>query len=141
MIGKYDSFRDSALHFLCLADWANESFGDVSDYGVYIWRISNQRDDVMLANGEFNGVIFDWITANPECEDSLEFRESLIGHFIVSENDQGQVTVRKFDSEVGMLDMFNKYQVHYDEWDSEDNSQDVDRITEENNYKFGDDRL
>lgn len=119
MLGKYDSFRDSALHFLCLADWSNESFGDVSDFGVYIWRISNTPEDVQATNTELTSVLEDWDYYEEANGASQEFRDELVGHFIVSENDQGLVTVRKY-SEVGMLDMFHKYETHYNEWNNED---------------------
>lgn len=120
-VGKFDSFRDSALHYLCVSDWAEESFGNVSDYGVYIWRISNTLQEVSPDNGEFNSIIEDW--APMEGYETLQsdpaFRESLAGHFLVSENDQGMVSVRQFATEAAMLARFNDMQTHYENWDAD----------------------
>jgi hypothetical protein len=119
MLGKFDSYRDSALHFLCSGEWSNESFGDVNGYGVYIWRISNNLQEVNTGNIEINSVLEDWEAANPEMlgvlECSLqEFRTSLAGHFMVSENEQGLVTVRQYTLESELVRHFNNMQEHYD---------------------------
>jgi len=123
MIGKFDSYRDSALHFLCSSDWGNESFGDVSTYGVYIWRISNTLEEVHTLNTEINSVLEDWEQANPELlgvlECSLEdFRKTLVGHFLVSENGQGQVTVREFNTEKRLLGAFDAMHEHFNTWEA-----------------------
>jgi hypothetical protein len=117
--GKFDSFRDSALHYLCTSDWANESFGDM-DYGVYIWRISNNLSEVSTDNSEINSVLEEW--APMEGYETLHtdstFRETLAGHFLVSENDQGMVTVHQFATEAAALARFKDMQAHYEEWSS-----------------------
>jgi len=118
MLGKFDSYRDSALHFLCTSDWANESFGNVQDYGVYIWRISNSVNDVQKENMEFASVIEDWFTANPECADHKALRRSLLGHFMVSENEQGLVTVKQYTLESELIRHFNQMQEHFNQWDN-----------------------
>jgi hypothetical protein len=112
MLGKYDSFRDEALHALCLADWANESNGDCSDYGVYFWRISNAPQDVATNNPEFNSLV----EALELEHDTPELRQSLIGHYLVSENDQGLVTVRQFSIESELVRRFTEFSNHYEEF-------------------------
>lgn len=112
MLGKYDSFRDEALHALCLADWANDSAGNCSDYGVYFWRITNEPQDVATNNGEFNSLV----EALELEHDSAELRQSLIGHFLVSENNQGLVTVRQFTLVSELFRRFEEFSAHYEEW-------------------------
>lgn len=117
MNGKFDSYRDSALHFLCRAEWCNASFGDVSTYGVFIDRISNEYSDVQELNTEVSSVLEDWFTANPEVSPSdRTFRYSLVGHFLVSENEQGQVTVKEFKLESELIRHFEAMRDHFDEF-------------------------
>ena len=116
MVGKFDSLRDSALHYLCSVDWGNESFGDVSTYGVYIWRISNTQFEVSERNMEFNSVIQGW-EESEGTEITEELRNSLIGHFMVSENEQGQVTVKEYTLESELIRHFNMMQEHYNQFD------------------------
>lgn len=116
MLGKYDSFRDSALHFLCTSGWNTGEFGDVQDYGVYIWRISNTPEDVQASNTELTSVLEDWDTYNDADADSQTFRDSLVGHFILSENEYGFVNVRKFDTVAGLDHRYNEFLKHYIDW-------------------------
>jgi hypothetical protein len=119
MTGKYDSFRDSALHFLCQSDWADESFGDVNDYGVYIWRIGNTPENVQLSNTETTSLLEQWPYYEEANGASQEFRDSLVGEFIVSENEQGFVHVRKFETEELTLARFEAFRDHYTQWENE----------------------
>jgi hypothetical protein len=140
MKGKYDSYQDSALHYLCSSEWGNDSFGDVSTYGVYIWRISNNLQEVHTLNIEINSVLEEWEEANPELLGTLEctleeFRKTLVGHFLVSENEQGQVTVRQFPTEGALISQFKAMEKHYIEWT------DSDERAEEEAQKLGDERL
>lgn len=117
MKGKFDSYRDSALHYLCSVDWGNESFGDVSTYGVYLWRISNSVNDVHKENKEFASVLEEWVKENPEADEKT-VRRSLLGHFLVSENSQGQVTVKEFKLESELIRHFNSMKAHFEEFES-----------------------
>lgn len=119
--GKFDSFRDSALHYLCSGEWGNASFGDVTDYGVYVWRISNSWEEVKPEAMDFTSVIEEWapMEGYETLHADIAFRQSLVGHFLVSENSQGQVSVRQFPSEAALLARFNDMQAHYEEWVSE----------------------
>jgi len=116
-LGKYSSARDDALHFLCTSGWEMGEFGNVSDYGVYFWQISNDPADVQQSNGEFTSIFEDWLKDNPEVTDSPELRTELVGHFIVSETDSGAVSVQAFDS----VEALNKFWLdqlgRYAEWD------------------------
>jgi hypothetical protein len=150
MKGKFDSYRDSALHFLCRAEWCNASFGDVSTYGVFIDRISNKLEEVHTLNTEINSVLEEWEQSNPELLGTLEcsleeFRKTLVGHFLVSENEQGSVTVREFPTEKRLIQQFEAMREHFDEFmgelEEEEEPGGMTRIQEENEYRFGDDRL
>lgn len=122
---KYDSFRDSALHFLCNAGWGNESDGDAPDYGSHFTRISLNWSDVGLNNTEFNSLIEQW--ENHEEAHGMEyhrFRASLVGHWLVSEDNQGFVHVRGFTREDQAKARFDAFAGHYAQWlDSDGGSQ------------------
>jgi hypothetical protein len=118
MLGKFDSFRDSALHFLCTQDWGNDSFGDVTDYGVYIWRISLDAMEVSQTNTEFNSVI-ELLVESEGFPFTQELRDSLVGHFMVSENEQGLVTVKQYTLESELIRHFEQMRDHYDEFMTE----------------------
>lgn len=113
---KYDSYRDSALHYLTLAGWGNESTGNTDDYGVFLTRIGNTWDDVKPTNTEFQSVIEDW----PDYEDAValypEFFTQLIGHFIVSEDSQGFVHVRHYVHEDEAKERYDQFAEHYAQW-------------------------
>jgi hypothetical protein len=117
-LGKFSTASESILHFLCSGGWSTGEFGNVSDYGVYVWRIDNGPQDVALVNGEFTHVIEDWFIENPEVTDSEELRAELVGHFIIVENDQGAVTVHNFENETDLNkvygEMLSKYNESYD---------------------------
>lgn len=109
MLGKYDSERDSILHALCLADWGNESFGNSTEYGLYVWRIELEANDVSVNNGEFNSLL-----------ESLgiesEFRNQLVGCFLVFENSSGQITVIRYDSWFEAQQIYKLYEDDFNEW-------------------------
>lgn len=114
-LGKFNSDRDSALHYLCRAEWCNESFGDVSEYGLFIDRISNTWEDVKPGNTEFRSVIEGWLESE-SVNDLFELRKSLVGHFLVIENDAGQVTVVEYGNEATLIQAFNEARDRYDVW-------------------------
>lgn len=119
-LGKFNSDRDSALHYLCRAEWCNESFGDVSEYGLFIDRISNDYSDVQELNTEVSSVLEDWFTANPDVSPSdREFRYSLVGHFLVLEFQTGQVTVTEYKTEAELIAAFNTFRNIYDDWSAQ----------------------
>jgi hypothetical protein len=122
MLGKYDSFRDSALHFLCLNDWDNGEFGDVNGYGGYYWRISNTPEDVQVTNTEMTSVLEDWDYYKEANGASQEFRDKLVGHFLLVETQQGFVIAKQFKTEEGLDDQYNKFLHHFTSWmeDTED---------------------
>lgn len=118
MLGKFDSLRDSALHYLCSVDWSNASFGDVEAPSGYVWRISNTKEEVHTLNTEINSVLEDWEEINPEVSMSEEFRETLIGHFLVIENSQGLVTVYSFNTEAELVEHYEALEKEYLLWGS-----------------------
>lgn len=114
---KYDSFRDSALHFLCNADWGNESDGNANAYGVYFTRISLDWNDVWPENTEFESLIEQWdeVTSGAVIINET-FLMTLVGHWLVSEDGQGFVHVRGFDTEEQVKARFDAFAQHYAEW-------------------------
>lgn len=121
-LGKYSSARDDILHWLCMAEWANESSGDSESPTGYFWRISNFEHDVHQKNNEFNSLIDGWFEQNQEVTDSPELRAELVGHFIVSTVSSGFVYVVKYDTERELLEAYNTLEAAYAEWadDEED---------------------
>src|SRR5438094_643750 len=109
-LGKYDSDRDNILHYMCTSEWSNESFGNVEAPTGYVWRITNTKDDVFgtfdQGNMEFDSLIEDQMSLY-SIDDTPEFRRSLVGHFLVIENDQGFVDVVEYPSESALLSAFN----------------------------------
>lgn len=151
-LGKYSSARDDILHYLCTNYWANDSFGDANDYGSYVWKISNEAADVSTENTEFNSLIEEWFTINGTVVDSPELRAELVGHFNVTTVDSGFVYVSAYDTEEARDAVYKLAEEAYGEWDEcgpdylddgadEDEDHGPSRIQEENDYKFGPDRL
>lgn len=99
-LGKYSSARDDLLHYMCTNGWANDSDGNVEAPTGYFWEISNTAEDVSVNNGEFNSLIKEWLEDNPEVTDSGILRAELVGNFIVTENDQGFISVYRCSDEL-----------------------------------------
>jgi hypothetical protein len=127
-LGKFDSARDSILSYLCLADWANESSGNVDCNTGYFSRISNTEADVQMENTEFNSIMAEWLDFNPEVTDSPELRGELVGHFIVQSMDSGFVYVYKYDTEKELLAAYQDLEDQFVAWDVEENGDDGHRI-------------
>lgn len=115
-LGKFSNDRNSALHYLCSAEWSNGSFGDCTGYGRYVWRISNSWEEVQPSNTEITSLLEEWLEANPEVQDSSEFRRELVGHFLVTELDNGQVIVLKCADEGQLKHQFAYMQAQYEAW-------------------------
>jgi hypothetical protein len=120
-LGKYSSARDSLLHFLVSVEWDDgDSFGDVSEWGNYIWKITNTPEDVAKVNTEFNSVIEAWLSENTEVTDSQALRDEIVGFFIVSTNGQGFISVEKFSTARQRDIQFALYLQSYEEFYAED---------------------
>lgn len=119
-LGKFSSARDSILEYLCNNGWSNEDFGNVEAPTGYVYRISNTLAEVQMENSEVTSLLGDWFEGNSEVTDSPELREELIGHFIVTEDNQGFVRVAKFDTEKEMLAEFQRLEDAYNEWDTDE---------------------
>lgn len=115
-LGKYSSARDDILHWMCMAEWANESSGNSESPTGYFWRISNTREDVAQANNEFNSLIDGWFEENQEVTDSPELRSQLVGFFIVSTVSSGFVYVSQYDTERELLEAYEALEADYSEW-------------------------
>lgn len=118
-LGKYSNDRDNILHFMATSDWANESFGDVEAPTGYVWRISNTPEEVQVSNTELTSLIEEQLVSY-DIEDGPEFRNSLVGHFLISEDSNGLVYVMPFPNESNLLNRFNELQELFDEWAGQD---------------------
>lgn len=127
-LSKYSSARDSILHYLCTVEWSNASFGDVAAPTGYVWRISNNWEEVKPINMEFTSVLEDWFTDNSEVTDSPELRKELVGHFLVIEDSNGFVHVLEFPSERDLKRDFAIREAQFEDW-----SKDEDEDEEANN--------
>jgi hypothetical protein len=119
-LGKYSSARDSILHYLCLSEWSNDSFGDVEAPTGYAWRIDNDPADVHIPNSEITSVLSDWFDDNPEVKDSPELRAELVGHFLVVEDSNGFVSVHEYPSGMQLMQTFQSLEETWAEWNAQD---------------------
>ena len=118
-LGKYSTDRDNILHFMATCDWANESFGDVEAPTGYVLRMSNTFQDVQPSNTELTSLIEDQVKAY-DIVDNDDFRESLVGHFLIWEDASGFVSVLQFATELDLLDVYKDLETEFSEWDSQD---------------------
>lgn len=118
-LGKYPSDRDCILHYMCTSEWSNGSFGDVESPTGYVWRITNTYADVHIPNTEVTSLIEDELKTY-DIEDSEDFRESLVGSFLLTEDSNGFVSVQQFDSERALVERFTELQREYDAWAGQD---------------------
>lgn len=116
MKGKFNSLRDSALYSLCLDNWSTGEFGDTEHYGGYVWQIDNEPAEVSRNNTEANSVLSEWFEANPEQEDTDEFRAELVGHFLIIEGSTGVVTVVQMDSKEQLSNTYGTLLGKFLEW-------------------------
>lgn len=114
-LGKFDSDRDSALHYLCTVEWSNDSTGDVEAPTGYVWRISLSPSELSYERDEIGSVLEEWFQSE-SVEDTAEFRRSLVGHFLVVEDSQGFVTVQEFNLGFMLQARFEQLQAHYEAW-------------------------
>ncbi|UOK18420.1 hypothetical protein SEA_BRUHMOMENT_104 [Arthrobacter phage BruhMoment] len=118
-LGKYSSDRDNILHFMCNNGWANDTFGDVEAPTGFVYRITNNTADVQYINSEITSLIEDQL-ALYGIEDTPEFRATLEGHFLVTEDSSGFVTVTPFEAEADLKNMFTDLRDEYEAWAGEE---------------------
>lgn len=118
-LGKYSTDRDNILHFMATSDWANDSFGNVEAPTGYVWKMSNDWEDVHVANTEFNSLIESQMVSY-DIEDTPEFRNSLAGHFLLKEDSNGFVFVFEFETEAERDRIYSDLETEFSEWDSQD---------------------
>lgn len=123
-LGKYSSARDDILHWMCINEWADDSFGNSGDYGLYAWRIDNDKQDVSTSNTEFNSLLSEWFEQNPEVKDSEELRSELIGHFMINEISNGAIVVWSFSSGQELMETYLAEQTRWEEWELDDEDRD-----------------
>lgn len=87
--GKYDSDAAEILHAMCLDGWAEDEIGDAEE-GLFIWRISTDitTDDREIWHACLGRGVLPTQTLISEIR----------GHFIVSVNSDGFVTVKRQDT-------------------------------------------
>lgn len=121
-LGKYSNARDDILHYLCTSEWSNDSFGNVDEYGAYVWKISNDPADVAQDNTEFSSLLAEWLENCPEVTDSPELRAELAGHFIVTTVSSGFVYVTAFDTEAARDAVYSEAETAWAEWNDDDDT-------------------
>ena len=119
-LGKYNCARDDLLHYLCTSDWAEDSFGNVDEYGSYVWKISNTAEDVSINNTEFCSLLEEWFQINSSVTDSPELRQELVGHFNVTTVDSGFVYVAAYDTAEERNAIYKLAEDAYGEWSDEE---------------------
>lgn len=121
-LGKYSTDRDNILHYMATSDWANDSFGDVEAPTGYVWRISNNWEEVKPQNMEITSLLEDQL-ALYSIADTPEFRQSLVGHYLVIEDSNGLVHVAQCATEAELLQRFEALQAEFYAWDSQDDEE------------------
>ena len=119
-LGKYSNAQEDALHFMCTSGWGNGEFGNVEAPTGYVWKISNDWEEVKPENGEFNSLMEEWFELNGTFKDSPEFRRSLVGHFIVNEDSNGIVFLMTAETAKTRDEIFENLEAKFNEWDSQD---------------------
>lgn len=120
-LGKYSSDRDCILHYMATSEWANDSFGDCSTWGSYVWKMSNDPADVHMPNTEITSLIEDEIRLY-DIEDSPDFRRELEGNFLIVETDSGAVYVTKFETALELAVEFAVLRQAYDAFEDQPDS-------------------
>lgn len=123
-LGKYSSARDDILHYLCTSEWSNESFGDVEAPTGYVWRISNNWEEVKPINMELTSVLEEWLEWNQEVTDCEELRRELVGHFLITEDSNGLVTVEEFPTEAALKNRFAHLEECFNIWNDSNEDED-----------------
>lgn len=103
-MGKYSTLRDAYLHEMCMGGWANESDGDVAGPVGYFYRISIEAQDVHGVADAFGSPV-----------------RGIVGHFLVTENDQGFVSVWEQETERMLIRQYRAHEKAYSEWLGPDN--------------------
>lgn len=101
----HDSPRDQVLHAMTREGWASESDGDTESPTGYFSRISNNMADIVSIIDAFAGDAF-------EIAPDFDFSE-LVGHFLLVENDQGQIFVTAYNSEKELRNAYMDLVVAY----------------------------
>lgn len=109
----HDSTRDQVLHAMSRDGWANESDGNVESPWGFFSRISNSTEELPEIVQAFSEIISEF----PAATLSGGFDTSeLVGHFLLVENNQGQIFVTEFDSEQELQREFDGLTDVYSEW-------------------------
>lgn len=117
-MSKYDSMRDDALHFMCVGGWSNGEFGNVEAPTGFVWKISNDWEDVKPENGEFRSLMEDWFELQAEPDD-INFRRSLVGDYLIREDSNGLVYVTIYTEKEPRDDEFHRLQDEFQKWDGQ----------------------
>jgi hypothetical protein len=108
----HDSPRDQILHAMAREGWANESDGNVESLTGWFCRISNSADDIVSLVDAFGETAFGIAPA-------FDFSE-LIGHFVLSENSDGNIYVSEWPSEHIARLSFNELSSQFAYWNNAD---------------------
>lgn len=94
---------EAVLQAMVTGGWANESDGDVASPQGAFARVTNEAEDKAGIEDAFHDVMNTY-----ECE-----YDALIGHYLVREDEQGNVSVTSYDNSI---DLTRDYQALQDEY-------------------------
>ena len=103
---KHTSARDEILYRMAVANWANDSDGDVASPAGYFWRISVAPEELKEISEAFA----------EDLEELAVAPRDLIGHYLLKEDDQGFVAVEEFTDADYLGAGFTDQQRFFAEW-------------------------
>lgn len=115
-LGKYTSYRDTILDILGHDGWLIEASGDVEAPTGWFARLDIDPEDVEEVAGKRRRIEAVMGEALPE---GFDF-DSLVGHYVLTEDSLGFFTAVPFESFGEAWDAFYELDREYGEWASED---------------------
>jgi hypothetical protein len=109
--GKYNSARDEALHIMAVQGWANDSAGDVESTTGFFSKISIDDAELPEITEAFEQELI---------EAGVTDTRTLIGHFMVLEDNYGNVNVDTYTEQWKLDQDFESYKNEWIIW-AEDN--------------------
>jgi hypothetical protein len=101
---------EAVLQAMVTGGWANESDGDVSAPTGHFARVSNTIDEMSEVWQAFNEEMSAY---------GMDDSSVLIGHYLVVEDSQGNVTVTAYDNPIALTRDFQALQDEFAEWNND----------------------
>lgn len=103
--------RDAVLYAMSLEGWAQQSDGDVAASTGFFARISNEAAEMPSIVDAFGD---EMIREGLHDEQAMR---TLIGHFLLVEDEQGFVRVTQFETEAAVKKLYSMLEKRYVRWD------------------------